>query len=151
MYPAGQAFITCINSISVHIWYPDSYASKHICNNQQKFADFHPKTYKFITANGDIIWLEQMWIAIPSPEKNLCLTLFNIAYGPECNSKLIFLAQLKKSGILYYNHSKHMILKQEGSTIQSIKSKKNFLVLNIQVPLDEEILTKRKTRPIYLI
>lgn len=85
---------------------------------------------------------------ILSLENGLYLNLFNIAYTPECNSNFISLDQLQESSILYYNHLKYIVLKQEGSLIRSTIRKENLFVFNTQSLPSKAMLTKGKDRPI---
>ena len=56
LYLAGRAFMTrTANKEQLGVWYLDSYASRHICNSKDKFADLRVRTYKFVTARRDII------------------------------------------------------------------------------------------------
>ena len=101
-YPAGRAFMTRTVSADEErseVWYLDSCASKHICNDQQKFADLRPKSYEFITAGGDIIRSEQVGTIVLPLGNGSELTLSNVAYAPECDSNLISLGQLRETGI----------------------------------------------------
>ena len=45
------------------------------------------------------------------------LNLTNVAYTPKYDSNLISLGQLWETSILYYDHTKCMVLKQEDKTI----------------------------------
>ena len=91
-------------------WYLDSCALRHICNNHEKFVDFRPKTYKFITAGSNIIRSSQVGTVTPLLKNGSNLILINIAYIPEYDSKLIFLGQLWETRILYHDHIKCMVL-----------------------------------------
>lgn len=93
-YPAGRAFMTRTDEGQSGVWYLDSCASRHICNSQEKFTDLHPKTYEFVTADGEIIRSEQVGTVILPLENGSQLTLSNVAYAPECDSNLISLGQL---------------------------------------------------------
>ena len=66
-------------------------------NNHEKFVDLRPKTYEFITAHGYIIRSSQIGIFTLFLKFSSNLTLTNIAYIPECNSKLISLDQLQET------------------------------------------------------
>lgn len=130
------------------VWYLDSYALRHICNNYKKFVDLRPKTYEFITAGGNIIRLSQVGIVTLFLENGSNLTLTNVAYALECDSNLIFLGQFWETGISYYYYAKCMILKQEGKTIGIATRRKNLLILNTQI-LSKTILVKGRGRLIY--
>lgn len=133
------------------MWYLNFYISKHICNNQDKFADFWAKTYKFITAGGDIIWSKQVGTVILSFENGSELTFFNIAYTPKCDSNFISLSQLQKIGILYHNQLECMILKQEESIIGLDTRRKNLFILDIHTPPGKVMLFKKRGKSIYLL
>ena len=143
--------MTCTDEGQTGRWYFDSCASRHICNSQEKFADLCPKTYEFVTAGGDIIRSKQVGTVIPPLENGLQLTLCNVAYALECDSNLISLGQLQETGILYHDHPKCIVLKQEGSIIGSATRRKNLFVLNTQLPLGKAILVKERGRPTYLL
>lgn len=59
----------------------------------------------------DIIRLKHIKIVIFFLKNSLKLTFSNITYILKCNLKLIFLSQLQKIGILYYNQPKCIELK----------------------------------------
>ena len=92
-YPAGRAFMTR-KADEEGEWYLDSCASRHICNNHEKFVDLRPKTYEFITAGGNIIRLSQIGTVTLLLKNSSNLTLTNVAYTLEYNSNLISLGQL---------------------------------------------------------
>ena len=75
-------------------WYLDLCASRHICNNRERFADLRPKSYKFVIAEGTIIRLSQVGTITLPIENGLQLTLSNVAFTLECDSQLISLGQL---------------------------------------------------------
>lgn len=52
------------------------------------------------------------------------MMLLIVAYASRCDSNLIFLAQLKEAGILYYDHLGGMILKKAGNISDSALQKK---------------------------
>ena len=94
-YPAGRAFMTReVDEDQSEEWYLDSYASRHICNNRERFADLRPKSYTFVTAEGTIIRSSQGETIILPLENGLQLTLSNVVFTPQCDSNLISLDQL---------------------------------------------------------
>lgn len=78
------------------------------------------------------------------------MTLFNIAYTPKCDSKLILLGQLRKSGISYHDHLDSMILKQEGSIIGVVKRYKNIFIFKTGLRY-KTILVQERSQSIYLL
>ena len=130
-------------------WYLDSCASRHICNNLEKFVDLRPKTYKFITAGGNIIRSSQIGTVTFLLKNGSNLTLTNVAYTPEYDSNLISLGQLRETGISYHDHAEYMVLKHEGKTIGLATSRKNLFILNIQIAPSKTMLVKGRGRPIY--
>ena len=61
------------------------------------------------------------------------ITLSNIVYTQKCDFNLISSSQLQKSGIIYYDHIKRIILKQKQSTVKSSsQNRKPFFTLNIK-------------------
>lgn len=61
LYAIGRAFMTkhlSNNSNNTSVWYLNSYASRHICNNWDLFLNLQYKNYKFIIIGGEII---QSW------------------------------------------------------------------------------------------
>ena len=130
-------------------WYLDSYASRHICNNHEKFVKLRPKTYEFITAGGNIIRSSQVGTVTLLLENGSNLTLTNVAYTPECDSNLISLGQLRETGISYHDHAECMVLKQEGKTIGLATRRKNLFILNTQTAPSKTMLVKGRGRPTY--
>ena len=99
-YPAGPAFMTReVDKDQLEEWYLDSYALRYICNNRERFADLRPKSYKFVITGGTIIRSSQVGTITLLLENSLQLTLSNIAFTPKCDSNLISLGQLQKTGI----------------------------------------------------
>lgn len=100
-------------------WYLDSYISRHIYNNKELFSDIWSKNYKFIMAEGKIIYSQEIgtvYLLLES-EKTI-MTLLNDVYALKYNSNLILLRQLRKSGILYHNHTNSIIFKQKKNTLR---------------------------------
>ena len=147
-YLVGQAFMTCKTNEEGE-WYLDSCASRYICNNHEKFVDLRPKTYEFITVGGNIIRSSQIGTVTLLLENSSNLTLTNTAYTPECNSNLISLGQLRETDISYHNHTKCMMLKQEGKTIGLATRRKNLFILNTQIAPSKTILVKSRGRLTY--
>ena len=147
-YPAGRAFMTR-EADEEREWYLDSCASRHICNNHEKFVDLRPKTYEFITAGGNIIRSSQIGTITLLLENSSKLTLTNVVYTPEYDSKLISLGQLRETGISYHDHAECMVLKQEGKTIGLAIRRKNLFILNTQIAPSKTMLVKGRGRPTY--
>ena len=104
LYLASRAFMTCEVDEKKE-WYLDSCASRHICNNHEKFVDLRPKTYEFIMVGGNIIGLSQVWTVTLLIKNSSKLNLINVAYTPKCDFNFISLYQFQETGILYYNHA----------------------------------------------
>ena len=77
------------------------------------------------------------------------MTLLNVAYTPKCDSNLISLAQLHKSGISYHDHLDSMILKQGGSQIGLAVRHKNLFILETES--EKAMLVRGRGRPTYLL
>jgi len=54
-----------------------------------------------------------------------------IIYAPEYDFNLIFLNQLKKTGITYHDNENHITLKKNGTIIAKALAVKNMFLLNI--------------------
>lgn len=78
------------------------------------------------------------------------MTLLNVAYAPKCDSNLISLGQLRKSGILYHDHPDSMVLKQGGSTLGIANRHKNLFIHETDSKA-KAMLMKRRGRPTYLL
>ena len=134
------------------MWYLDFYTSKHICTNQDRFADLQPKTYEYLTAGGDIIQLDQVETVIFSLKNSSKLIFPNVTYTPNFNSNLISLGQLQENSIAYYDYPESMILKQGRKQIGLATRRKNLFVLDTcQSVIGKAILVKGIDRPIYHI
>ena len=151
-YPAGRAFMTRHSSDKVNdTWYLDSCASRHICNNRVLFSDIRSKNYKFITAGGEIIHSQEVGtVHLTLQSGKTTMTLLNVAYAPKCDSNLISLGQLRKSGISYHDHPDSMALKQGGSTLGVANRHKNLFVLETGSKA-KAMLVKGRGRPTYLL
>lgn len=104
-YLAGRVFMTRkVVENQSKVWYLDSCASWHICNSRERFADLRLKSYKFVIARGTIIRLTQVRTMTLPLENGSQLKLSNVAFAPEYDSILIFLGQLRETGISYYDH-----------------------------------------------
>lgn len=88
----------------------------------------YTQNYKFITAKSEIIRSQEVDIVYFPLQTDITITLLNVAYTPKCDSNLISLDQLRESGILYYDHSNSMILKQRESILGVASRKKNLFV-----------------------
>ena len=130
-------------------WYLDSCASRHICNNHEKFVDLRPKTYEFITAGGNIIRSSQIGTVTLLLENGSNLTLTNVAYTSEYDSKLISLGQLWETSISYHNQAECIVMKQEGKTIGLATRRKNLFILNTQIGPSKTMLVKDRGRSTY--
>ena len=82
------------------IWYLNSCASRHLCNNKSLFKDLRPMCIDFITARGQIIYTEQVG-TVSIPLRNGTIDLQNIALVTKCNSNLISSANFEKAGSLF--------------------------------------------------
>lgn len=91
-----------------------------MCNKKESFSLLCPKSYNFITANRDIIRLEEVDTIKLTLLNELDMTLSNIAFAPRCYINLIFLSQLREVAILYHDHSESMILIKARITISVI-------------------------------
>lgn len=101
-------------------------------------------------AGKNIFKSNQVRIVTFSLKNSSELTFSNIAYALECDSNLISLGPLQKTGISYHNELKYMILKQGGKTIGLVTRKKNMFIPNTQIP-GKTMLVKGRGRPTYLL
>ena len=74
------------------------------------------------------------------------MNLLNIIYALIFDFNLIFLGQLRKSGILYYNHPDFIIFKKKGSTLRVANRYKIFFVFDTS---SRVVLVEEKNRPTY--
>lgn len=140
LHPVGRVFMTRdTNDKANDTWYLDSYASRHICNNNNLFSDIHTKNYKFITAGGEIIWCQEVGMVHFLLETGTTMTLLNVAYTPKRDSNLISLDQLQELGISYHNHLDSMILKQRKSILGVVSREKNLFILET-IPIERAML-----------
>lgn len=95
--------------------------------------------------------MEQVKTVILAFKNGLELILSNLAYALRCNSNLISLGQLCKTGISYHDYHKYMILKQRRSIIRLAINRKNLFALNTCTLLGRAMLYKRRGRPTYLL
>lgn len=124
---------------------------RHICNNRELFLDIWSKNYEFITAGDKIIHSQEVGtVYLLFQSGKTTITLLNIIYTPKCNSNLISLGQLRKSGILYHNHPNFMILKQKRSTLRVANKYKNLFILETGLKA-KAMLVKERDRPTYLL
>lgn len=109
------------------MWYLDLCTLKHIRKNRELFSDLRPKNYEFIMARRKVIQFQEIETVHLSFQSKKMI-LFNIVYIPKCNSNLILLGQLRKSGISYHDHPDSMILKQKESKIELAVKYKNLFI-----------------------
>ena len=134
-----------------NIWYLDSCASRHICNNRELFLDIRSKNYKFIMARGKIIYSQKVGIVhFTLLSGKITMTLLNVEYAPKCDFNLISLGQLCESGILYHNHPNSMALKQGKSTLKVANRHKNLFVLETGLKI-KAMFMKNKDRLTFLL
>lgn len=132
-------------------WYLDSYVFRYICNKNDSFFKFHPKSYEFIIANKNIIRSEKVDIIQLALLNGLDIILADIVFALRCNSYFIFLDQLREARILYHNHFESMILKKTGNIIGLIQRKKNFFVLDLENNADRIMIIQERGQLIYLL
>lgn len=65
-----------------------------------------------MTADENILTLEEVDMIKLTLLNGLDMTLSNIAFVQRCDSNLIFLRQLRRANILYHNQLESMILKK---------------------------------------
>lgn len=132
-----------INKVN-NIWYLDSCALRHICNNRKLFLDIRSKNYKFIMAGGKIIYSQKVGIVhLTLLSGKTKMTLLNVEYAPKCDFNLISLGQLRESGISYHNHLNSMALKQGGSILKVANKHKNLFVLETGLKTKAMVMKKR--------
>lgn len=132
-------------------WYLDSCASRHLTNNKDLFIDdLRPKYLDFTAAGGQILLSESIGtIAIPLVDGS-SIELGNVAYGPDCDSNLISLGQLRESGITYVDDAEAMTLVQFGRTIAQARRDRNLFILDLATPNKAMQVTGRG-RPTHLV
>lgn len=133
----------------VDIWYLDYCTLRYICNNWKLFLNLRSKNYEFIIAGEEVIQPQEVG-TVHFSLPNRKVTQLNIANTPKCDSNLISLRQLRKSGILYHDHLDFMILKQRRSTIALAVRYKNLFIFETTLK-NKTILVWEKERPIYLL
>ncbi len=98
----------------------------------------------FVTAVGQIIQTKEIGIVLISFARGDHIKLYNITLVPRCNSNLISVGQLCKSGITYYNNSITMILISNGKVIIQIKKDRNLFTFDfIQLGKAMTVINKK--------
>lgn len=91
-------------------WYLNSGALQYLCNDRSLFINLRPMSINFITARKQIICLEEIGtVSIPLADGK-SIKLLDTALVPKCDSNLIFLGQLRETGITFHDNPSHMTL-----------------------------------------
>ena len=136
--PVGTAFIVkeqWLQRLKANsTWFLDSYAFRHLCNDQSLFINTKTKNIDFVIAAGQVIWTEKIGIiSIPLADGST-IELHNVALAPGCNSNLIFLGQLQESGITYHDNLVAMTLMKDGKVIAHARKNRNLFTLKLAQP-----------------
>ncbi len=115
------------------MWYLDSCASRHLCNDKTLFKDLRPMSINFVTAAGQVIRTEQVG-TVSIPLKTGRIDLQNVALASECDSNLISLSQLRESGITFHDNPTSMALMKDGKIIAHAKRSRNLFILELAIP-----------------
>ena len=119
---------------SSSLWFLDSCASQHLCNDRRLFTSTRAKSIDFITAAGQVIRTEEIGtVSIPLADGTI-IELHNVALAPGCDLNLISLGQLRESGITYHDDPSSMILMRGNKTIARAKRSHNLFTLDLAMP-----------------
>ena len=117
--------------MDTNTWFLDSCASRHLCNNHKLFRSTHAKSIDFVTAAGQVIQINEISTVAILLSDGKTIELHNVAYTPECNSNLIFLGQLRESGISFHDDPTTMMLMRKRKVIAHAKREQNLFVLKL--------------------
>ena len=119
---------------SSNTWFLDLCALRHLCNDHIVFTTTKAKSIDFVIAASQVIHTKKIRIvSIPLANGNT-IKLQIMALAPNCDSNLISLGQLQKSGITYYNDPSAMILMRNGEIIALARREKNLFMLKLARP-----------------
>lgn len=115
------------------MWYLDSCALRHLCNDKTLFRDLRPMYIDFITAVGQVIRTEQVG-TVSIPLKTGQIDLQNVELASGCDSNLISLGQLRESGIMFHDNPTSMALMKDRKVITHAKRSQNLFILDLAIP-----------------
>jgi hypothetical protein len=130
-------------------WYIDSCASRHMTNNRELFKSIREQYHDFITASGHVITSEETGTIVLPLASGKNFEIHGVAYIPKCDSNLLSLGQLRRSGVTYHDREHHMLLKQNGTVVASARRDKEVFVLETATP-GIAMMTIGRGRPTYL-
>lgn len=110
--------------------FPDSCTSRHMCNDWTLFSDLKAKSIDFVTAVGQVIWIEKIGtVTIPLANGNI--ELHNDVLARGCDSNLIWPSQLQETEITYHDNPTTMTLMQYRKVIDYTKRTWNLFPLDL--------------------
>lgn len=115
-------------------WFLDSCVFHHLYNNWKLFSKLKAKGIDFVTAVGQVIWIEKVgtisiWLANGNK-----IELQNITLAPGCNSNLIFFSQLQETGITFYDNPTVMTWMRNRKVIAQAKKDQNLFTSELAHP-----------------
>ena len=111
-----------------------------------------------MTVSGQLIRTEEIGTVSILLSSGISIELHNVALAPTCDSNLILLSQLRKSGITYNDSLTAMTLIKKGKIIAQAKRNQNLFTLNLALPgqamsvkAKAIMAVKRRGRPTHLV
>lgn len=120
-----------LQKIIFNICFLDLCVFCHLCNNCKFFWSIYTKSIDFVTVISQVIQINKIGTVPFLLSSGIIIELYNIAYAPECNSNLIFLGKLCKSGILFYDNPTIMTLIRKKKVIIYAKQEQNLFILKL--------------------